>query len=149
MIKSMGMEDIFTLMEMYMKGIGKTKKLKDKEHFIIAMGLNMLGSGIKTSSMGLAEKFDLIILSILEGTKTGRKMVMENLVGLMALLIVEISKIIKYMGRGITFELMENLIMGSGILISFMGMELLCGQMVDATLGHIIWIKSMEKALLL
>jgi hypothetical protein len=74
---------------------------------------------------------------------------MGSSAGLMGHRIVGIFKIIKFMERGTTYEGMGNRIMESGTSTSCMDTAPSLDLMEGVMLGIIIWIKSMERELLL
>lgn len=91
-----------------MKVIGLMIKRMDKESIFIKMVLPMKDNGKMISNMEKEKNNGQMEQSIKDNIIWGKKMAMENLIGLINLVIMEILKIIIFMEKENTYGMTEE-----------------------------------------
>jgi len=128
---SMGMGDLYTLMEMFMKGNGCLTKhmVKGRINTLRMEEVSMLAAGYKTSSMEKAKKNGLMVRFTLDVSFRGKNRVLANSNGLTETATKESFGIIKYMDKGPTFGMTDVSTLGSGLTTKWKVLVSSSGQM--------------------
>jgi len=131
MIKLMEKEDLFMLMETYMREIGKMIKLKEEGFMSIWMEQSILGIGKRIDNMDMELRLGPMELNMKETMSQEKNTGSDHLNGVMVQFILVNFIAIIFMVKECTLgQIIENM-KANGKLIKCMEKEHLLGQMVE------------------